>query len=80
MKLLYNMAHNLGSIYDLTEEAVYKIIDFSSLWDSKEYWARMGLILGTNFQNIFEDPINYYPFDPENVDHYEERESLNNER
>ncbi len=27
-KILYNIFHNLGKIYDLTEEAVYRIIDW----------------------------------------------------
>jgi hypothetical protein len=79
-KLLYNVAHNLGSIYDLTEEMVYKIMNFNDLWDSKEYWQRMGLIMGTNFQNVLEDPINYYPFDPSDVNYLEERKNLDNER
>mmetsp|Transcript_21876 Transcript_21876/g.33925 ORF Transcript_21876/g.33925 Transcript_21876/m.33925 type:complete len:198 (+) Transcript_21876:1156-1749(+) len=75
-KLLYNLAHNLGSIYDLTEEAVYKIIDYQEQWDTRDFWARLGLILGTNFQNIFEDPVNYYPFDPETANNKDERDAF----
>jgi len=58
-KLLYNFSHNLGSIYDLTEEAIYKIQSFDKDWESQEYWKRMGIIFGTNFQNLLEEPINY---------------------
>ena len=72
-KLIYNFAHNLGSIYDLTEEAVYRFMDIENQYQTREFWIRLGLILGTNFQNIFEDPINYYPFDSDKVNNYEER-------
>lgn len=27
-KLLYNSVHNLGSIYDLTEESIWRSLDF----------------------------------------------------
>jgi len=30
MKLSYNFVHNLGSIYDLTEELVWRSADFES--------------------------------------------------
>ena len=33
------------------------------VWETPEYWARMGYIIGSDFQNVFEDPVNYYPFD-----------------
>lgn len=72
-KLTYNFAHNLGSIYDMTEEAIYRSADIEEVYDDVEYWARMGTIVGSNFQNIFEDPVNYYPFDYENPDGYAER-------
>lgn len=32
------------------------------VYDTPEYWARMGTIIGGNFQNVFEDPVNYYPY------------------
>ena len=62
-KLTYNLAHNLGNIYDMTEEGIIRSIDFMEVWETPEYWARMGYIIGSDFQNIFEDPVNYYPFD-----------------
>jgi hypothetical protein len=72
-KLTYNFAHNLGNIYDMTEEGIYRSIDFEDNYDSVEYWARMGTIIGSNFQSIFEDPINYYPYDYEYPDGDQER-------
>ena len=64
-KLLYNFTHNLGNIYDLTEEAVLRFYDFEDESQKMYFWKRMGFIFGRNFQNLFEDPKNYYPFDPE---------------
>jgi hypothetical protein len=32
------------------------------VYETNEYWARMGTIVGSNFQGIFEDPVNYYPY------------------
>ena len=29
-KLMFNLLHNLGSIYDLTEESYYLIVDFEN--------------------------------------------------
>jgi hypothetical protein len=48
-KLSYNFAHNLGSIYDLSEEGIKRSLDIENQWDEEEYWARMGLIIGSNF-------------------------------
>lgn len=64
-KLTYNFAHNLGKIYDMSEEAIVRSWNITQNYDDIEYWARMGTIIGSNFQNVFEDPVNYYPFDPE---------------
>lgn len=64
-KLLYNFTHNLGNIYDLSEEAIFRFYDIELEGESISYWKRMGFIFGKNFQNMFEDPKNYYPFDPE---------------
>jgi hypothetical protein len=72
-KLSYNFVHNLGSIYDLTEEAYFKIVNFRELWQTQEFWKRMGIIVGTNFQNLFEDPENFYEFSEESARHAEER-------
>ena len=77
-KLTYNFAHNLGSIYDLTEEGINRSLDIENQKYEQEYYARMGLIMGSNFQSIFEDPRNYYKRDPddpnENTNYAEERE------
>lgn len=62
-KLTYNLAHNLGMIYDMTEEAIFMSLKLGDVYESTEFWARMGTIVGSNFQNIFEDPKNYYTFD-----------------
>ena len=72
-KVIYNLAHNLGSIYDHTWEFGIRLYNYENEWDSEEFWKRMGIIFGTNFQSTFEDPANYYEFDPENINHYEER-------
>jgi len=41
-KLVYNFAHNLGSIYDMSEEGIYRSIDFKKNWNDTFYWDRMG--------------------------------------
>lgn len=61
-KLGYNSIHHLGEIYDLTEEGVLRSMDFLINWKDKEYWGRMGYILGKNFQNILGEPENYYDY------------------
>jgi hypothetical protein len=63
----------LGNIYDLTEEGIIRSEDIMVVYDDVEYWGRMGTIIGTNFQSIFEDPVNYYPYNS-NGNNYEERE------
>lgn len=63
-KLLYNLTHNLGSIYDLVEEFIYRIQDFENEKMNNFFWSRSGTICGALFQDIFEDPVDYYPFDP----------------
>jgi hypothetical protein len=73
-RVVYNMVHNLGSIYDLTEEGYYKIVNFKDEWDSVEYWKRMGIIVGTNFQNILETPEDYFPYSNEDERFAEERD------
>lgn len=68
-KLSYNVAHNLGNIYDLTEEGIYRSMKWSQgIWLTRDYWARMGFIFGANFQNLFEDPEEYYYVDPNKID------------
>lgn len=78
MKLLYNFAHNLGSIYDVTEEGIHRSIDFNKNWNDTYYWSRMGHISGTVFQDLLEEPENYMTYeewkatnqtDPDNYDH-----------
>lgn len=63
-KVFYNIAHNLGKIYDMVEEFIYQSIDFKSLYKKTEYWQRLGFLAGSLFQAFLEDPKNYYPFDP----------------
>ena len=48
-KMLYNIAHNLGNIYDLVEEAVKRTIDWEHNYLKISYWARMGYIIGRVF-------------------------------
>lgn len=48
-KLGYNFAHNLGNIYDMTEEGIIRSIDFMDVYKEPEYWARMGTIIGSDF-------------------------------
>ena len=66
-KLLYNITHNLGSLYDLIEELTYRIMDWEEEKLNLFFWVRTGTIAGSIFQNVFEDPVNYYPFDPNTV-------------
>ena len=47
----------------MTEEGIIRSLNFMEVWETPEYWARMGYIIGSDFQNVFEDPVNYYPFD-----------------
>jgi len=58
-KLLYNLVHNLGSIYDLTEELIWRSADFEKQGNTRYFWMRLGYIFGSNFQNLFEYPANY---------------------
>ena len=48
-KLLYNFTHNLGDIYDLTEEAIFRFYDFEYEGETHKFWQRMGYIFGANF-------------------------------
>ena len=48
-KLLYNFVHNLGSIYDLSEEFFWRSRDFENQGNTRFYWMRMGYIWGANF-------------------------------
>ena len=57
----------------MTEEAIIRSIDFKDSYDDVEYWARMGTIIGSDFQNVFEDPVNYYPFSNDIADNNLER-------
>jgi putative heme iron utilization protein len=72
-KLTYNFAHNLGNIYDMTEEGIVRSTKIKQVYDDADYWGRMGTIVGTNFQSIFEDPVNYYPYGYEDPNYYQER-------
>ena len=49
-KLSYNVAHNLGNIYDLVEEGFKRSIDWDEgVYYTRPYWSRMGFIFGANF-------------------------------
>ena len=61
-KLLYNFAHNLGDIYDLSEEGIKRMIDYESEYVTKIFWVRMGAVTGAVTHNFLMDPINYYPW------------------
>jgi hypothetical protein len=37
-KLLYNFTHNLGNIYDLTEEAIFRFYDFEYEGETHKFW------------------------------------------
>ena len=51
-KLLYNFAHNLGNIYDLTEEGVKRMIDYKEEYITKVFWVRMGAVTGAVTHNF----------------------------
>ena len=48
-KLLFNIVHNLGNIYDLIEEVVLRFKDRERQINSIGFWARMGYISGSLF-------------------------------
>jgi hypothetical protein len=48
-KISYNVLHNLGSIYDLTEEVIYRINDWDYEYTKEFFWQRNGTIFGTLF-------------------------------
>lgn len=58
-KLAYNFLHNAGSMYDLSEEAYFRISDFENQGDTIKFWARMGFIAGNLVHNLLEYPTNY---------------------
>jgi len=51
-KVLYNSIHNLGNIYDLTEEGIKRMIDYETEYKTKIFWIRMGTILGANAHQV----------------------------
>jgi len=63
-KLLYNLAHNLGNIYDLTEEFIWRIQTAEEHMEKLFFWDRCGFIVGSLVHSVLQDPVNYYPFDP----------------
>jgi len=72
-KVAYNLIHNLGMIYDLTEEGIYRSMDWEYNRYNYLYWRRMGFICGTNFHHTLEDPRNYYRVDPRVYEEDQER-------
>lgn len=63
MILLFNFCHNLGNIYDLTEEGIKRTVDWEHNWNDPEYWSRVGFILGANIGNLFERPDEWHDYD-----------------
>lgn len=61
-KLLYNFAHNLGNVYDLSEEGIKRMIDYETEYVTKIFWIRMGTVTGAIAHNFLMDPVNYYPW------------------
>lgn len=59
VRLSYNFCHNLGNLYDLTEEAIRRSLDFDNVWYTKKYWERMGYISGGIIQSWLEEPKDY---------------------
>lgn len=58
-RLLYNIAHNLGNIYDLVEEGLVRTLRVRDEDTTNgeitdlDYWSRMGFISGSIFENLF---------------------------
>jgi len=48
-KLLYNLTHNAGNIYDLTVEAIQRLKKYETGYKTKIFWKRLGFIIGTQF-------------------------------
>lgn len=48
-KLLYNLTHNMGPIYDMIEEFVHRMMDAKNEWKRSFFWERSGKILGSLF-------------------------------
>ena len=65
----------MGNIYDLVEEFVMRWVrhtddvEENGIFHDMEFWSRMGFIAGAVFQDLFEEPQNYFEFD---IDAYEE--------
>jgi len=72
-KLLFNLAHNLGNIYDLSEEFVYRMIDSPNEYQNPFFYQRVGFMSGALVQDLLELPDDYLPFDEINMDYLEER-------
>lgn len=60
-KLLYNMIHNLGDLYD-SIEAIVKLTTKES-WDDYKYFDRLGRYSGAAMFAIAYKPSNFNPFD-----------------
>lgn len=46
----------MGNIYDMVEEAVYRIMEGTVEYKRRFFWERMGTIFGHLFQDFLEDP------------------------
>jgi hypothetical protein len=63
-KLLFNLTHNLGNIYDLIEESVFRFKTSEDYVRRLFFWDRLGFLLGSLLHDVLEDPTEYYPYDP----------------
>lgn len=70
---MYNIAHNLGNIYDLTEEMVYRFIDWETQIEKVFFWHRYGFAMGSIVSDVLKGPED---FDPYNGNTSYEREQL----
>lgn len=78
-KILYNIAHNLGEIYDLTYEIVMRFINWENNIEKVFLWDRVGWALGTMFNDVFMQPKDFEPYDHRMHD-TDERRQFNNEK
>ena len=60
-KLLFNVVHNLGNIYDCTIDLI-DVFRFSSP-DEREYWQRIGRNSGTIVYDLAYKPGDFDPYE-----------------
>jgi hypothetical protein len=72
-KILYNLAHNLGEIYDLTYEIVKRFINYEENIKKIFFWDRLGWAIGTLFNDVLEQPDDFEPYVPSMHEDNDER-------